>query len=56
LEEQIENVLKEIKIKDVVIDCSCVNFIDSMGIDALTKVNITYVLINLITPLTALNL
>jgi anti-anti-sigma regulatory factor len=38
LDEQMENVYKNIKISDLIIDCSCINYIDSMGIDAIIKV------------------
>ena len=42
LEEKIENILEEVKIKDLIIDFSCVNYIDSMGIDALIKLTDMY--------------
>ena len=42
LEVEIENILDTVKIKDVVLDCSSMNLVDTMGVDALAKVNREY--------------
>lgn len=38
LKQECDKILNEIKIKDIIIDFSCVNIIDSMGLDALVQV------------------
>ena len=34
-------ILLDIKLKDIILDFSCVNFVDSMGVDAILTVNFT---------------
>ena len=38
LEANIKNILDEIKIKHIILDCSCINNIDSQGVSALAQV------------------
>ena len=38
LDSEIETILAEIKIKDIILDCSCINSIDIMGVEAILKV------------------
>lgn len=45
LNQELENIKKSIKIKDLIIDFSCVNLIDTMGYDAILQV---FVLIEIV--------
>lgn len=38
MENEVAKILKEIKIKNIIIDFSCVNIIDSCGVDTIAQV------------------
>ncbi len=42
LDQEVANILDEIKIKDIIIDCSSMNLIDAMGVEAILKLNKSY--------------
>lgn len=46
LNNEIAHILHSVKIKDLIIDFSCVNLIDSMGVEAIENVSKIYPLYN----------
>lgn len=42
LDAEIARILHSIKLKDIIIDFSCVNLIDSMGVEAVANVYLVY--------------
>lgn len=38
LEEKIQDILETIQVQEIIIDFSCINFIDSMGVNAILQV------------------
>jgi hypothetical protein len=46
LDKKIEEIKSKLNVKHVVIDCSCVNLIDSMGLEALIQVGFETLFLN----------
>jgi anti-anti-sigma regulatory factor len=49
LEEAKEKVTQELKLKYIILDCSCVNYIDNQGVDTLIQVNFDILTFNFFT-------
>ena len=42
LDNEISQIYDSIKVKDIILDCSCINLLDTMGVEALVKVGMIF--------------